>query len=815
MNEPGGRFDEATLATLEFPDVIDQIAAKTTCEPGAVAVRALRPLADRRAAEADLALVDDASALFDAGADFGFGGVVDVSDALDRAAVGSTLSGQELRDIARSERALAAAVKMIEDAQRRSSSNENRSSKLDRSMSMGSMSMGSMPVGLGSLVSAQNNTSHVVRRLDEAVDEDGVLNDGASAELARLRRQQRQLAEEIRRRVDDIVRKPATAKLLSEEIVTVRGGRYVVPVRAEFAAQLPGVVHSQSASGATVFIEPMACVEANNRLRGLEAAEEREIQRILAELSKMVAAEAAAIGVNAALLARLDAIAARARWSKSKGAIPPALVDTQSMRIVRGRHPLLRRAAVPLDVDVGIDADALVISGPNMGGKTVVLKTIGLFCLLAYAGVPLPAGPGTEIGAFDHIACIVGDEQSIANDLSSFSAHLRALHAALARAGPRSLVLVDEIGNGTEPGAGAALAQAFVEALLAKGARVVVTTHFTQLKVFAASRERVENASMLFDAATHDPTYLLAMGVPGQSLAFALARTIGFDDHAIARAEALLGSDAQNLERAFEGLALERERLRAQEAQVESEIQRLRSEENALREKLAQAQTERAKFQAEAAEALDRAVRRTREELLAKAERSEQDARRQRARAAEGSAQSIRSAMIDIRRSLGLEESSPSEPAANAYAVGDRVYVRSFGQPGVISEVYDRDVLVTMGSVKAVVARRDITRDPAAMQGEKTPKPAARGPARIASLDASTSIDVRGMRVDEAMPIVDKALDDASLAGLPALRVIHGKGTGQLGRGIRDFLKGHAQVDSMQFAPDREGGTGVTVITLR
>jgi DNA mismatch repair protein MutS2 len=425
----------------------------------------------------------------------------------------------------------------------------------------------------------------------------------------------------------------------------------------------------------------------------------------------------------------------------------------------------------------------------------------------------VPAAAGTQIDAFDHIACVIGDEQSIANDLSSFSAHLRALHAAQRRAGPRALVLVDEIGNGTEPGAGAALAQAFIETLLAVGARVIVTTHFTQLKIFAASRERVANASMLFDGATHQPTYVLAMGVPGQSLAFALARTLGLDARMVERAEELLGADAQNLERAFESLATERERLRNQAADADRELARLHAVEADLREQAAASEQARARFEKQAAQALERAVDAVRQELVAKAERSEHDARRQRARSLGDTSAALEKTMTEIRQSLGLSQSSEVQPAPNAFAVGDRVYVRSFGQSGMVSEIYDRDVLVTMGSVKAVVSRNDLTQDRSGPGAAGFSRPSQDRP--MHSLDASTSVDVRGMRVDEAMPVVDKALDDASLAGLAVLRIIHGKGTGQLGRGIREFLRDHAQVKSADVAPDREGGSGVTVVMLR
>lgn len=817
MNAAGERFDEATLATLEFPEVIDQIAAYATSAPGGDFVRELRPYASRNDAAEDLALVDDAVSMFQAGTEFAFGGAVDAGDAFDRAAVGGVLGGAVLRDIARSERALANAAGAIRTWSKADVAVDSRQGDVAVDVHADRRGLAS----LASLASTRSDTSPLTRRLEGAVDDDGRLADAASTELARIRRHQRSLSDDIRKRVDSIVRDASTAKLLTEAIVTSRNGRFVVPVRADAAPHFAGVVHGQSASGATVFVEPMACVEANNRLRVLEAEEERETQRVLAELSSFVGGQTDELRANAALGARLDSIGARARWAIATRALAPRLVDSTGVRIAHGRHPLLRRTAVPLDVEVGRDADAVIISGPNMGGKTVVLKTIGLFCVLAHAGIPLPASAGTEIGDFSHIACIIGDEQSIANNLSSFAAHLRALRDALERAGPKSLVLVDEIGSGTEPGAGAALAQSCVEALLTSGARVVVTTHYAQLKVFAASRDRVANASMLFDAATHEPTYVLAMGVPGQSLAFALADSIGLDEGVVRRAETLQGEDAQRLEQAFANIADERERLREQAAEGEHELDRLRNVEAELRERVAGAERERATFEKRAAETLDRAVARVRDELIAKADRSASDARRQRSGANVDAGDAMRRTMADIRRSLGLDSAARAETAPNAYAVGDRVYVTKFGQPGVVSEVYERDVLVTMGTVKVVVSRADITRDPAATSAARSDTKrsgsggARGGEPRVASLDASTSIDVRGMRVDEAMPIVDKALDDASLAGLATLRVIHGKGTGQLGRGIREFLKGHAQVHGAANAPDNEGGSGVTVITLR
>jgi DNA mismatch repair protein MutS2 len=801
VNPASAGPSSAVLSSLEFATVIDGIAACATSEPGRAAILALRPrLGDRTWAAEQLGLVEDAAAFFQAGGDYGFGGAIDLLPLVERSEKGSSLAGLDLRRLSDTERSLRSAVTSIAADQR--------------------------PAGpLRALAQGRERTDEVIAAIDRAVEEEGRIADGASAELSSIRRQQRALHEQVRERCRSITRSAEFGKMLSEPIVTVRAGRYVVPIRSEFAAQFPGVVHDQSASGATVFMEPLASVEANNRLRGLEAAEEREVARILAELSAKVGAHGAQLRSNAALLAALDSIAARARWSIAREAGTPHLSAEPVIRIIRGRHPLLRREAVPLDFDIGESFDALVISGPNMGGKTVVLKTIGLFCLLAYAGIPLPANAGTTIGEFKNIACVIGDEQSIAQDLSSFSAHLGALKAATEGANSRSLILVDEIGSGTEPGAGAALAQASIEAMIRAGARVVVTTHFTQLKTFAAAHDRVRNASMLFDPKTHAPTYVFAQGIPGQSLAFALARTLALDAKLIARAETLLGVDAQNLERTFEKLAAERDQLKKMEEQLEAQQQRALTQERAMRQRVASLEQERENFERRAAAELAKAVDAVRQQLLEQAGRRSEAAARQAAKPLPESDKLLAETLQEMRRSLGLESPEPGSASARDFKPGDEVFVRSFNQSGVVSENYGRDVLVTLGSLKTLVPAADVL-----MKGEqssakqRSSKPVKQRTSRSlnaedtrdrpAAADATTEVDVRGMRVDEAWPLVDKALDNASLAGLSQLRVIHGRGTGQLSRGIREFLDDHPQVESLSWAPDREGGTGVTVVKL-
>jgi DNA mismatch repair protein MutS2 len=473
----------------------------------------------------------------------------------------------------------------------------------------------------------------------------------------------------------------------------------------------------------------------------------------------------------------------------------------------------MRREAVPLDFELGESFDAVIISGPNMGGKTVVLKTVGLLCLLAYAGIPIPASSSSTIGAFANIECIIGDEQSIAADLSSFSAHLQALKAAARAANRRTLVLVDEIGAGTEPAAGAAIAQAFVESLIRAGAKVAVTTHYTQLKTFAATHDRVRNASMLFDARTHAPTFVFALGVPGQSLAFALARALDIDPKVIARAETLVGIDAQNLEQTFARLAAERQALEQQQTELAEHIRRSEAAEQTLRRRIAALEEEKAAFARRAETQLTQAIDELRGQLSDQARVRGESAARRAAKPSAAEAQLLAQTLAQMRRSLGLEApDDTSGERAPTFAAGDKVFVKGFDAAGVVDEIYGRDLLVMIGSLKTLVRARDVTK---LASGDRQATSRGAAGLQAAAYSAVTEIDVRGMTVDEAWPLVDKALDDATLASLSELRILHGKGTGRLARGIHEFLREHPQVDALSHPADREGGSGVTIVRLK
>jgi DNA mismatch repair protein MutS2 len=775
---------------LEFAAVREEIARLAASQPGRLAVEALEPrLGDRDGARREHALVDDACAALLAGDRILLDGLADVCPLAERAARGGILSGAELRLIAASERSLAAAVHSLRAAR---------------------------PEGpLARLLARHVEDGGLIARLDGALDEAGNVTDAASDRLASVRRR----IGALRARVQELCRRVMQAahedRLLTEPVVTVRGGRYVLPVRADAAAHFPGVVLDQSVSGATVFMEPLTAVETANELRRSQAEEHREVERILTELSSRVGVAAERLCANADLGAQLDAIAARARYALAHRAVCAVIADEPMLRLVQARHPLLGEKAVPLDVELGVAWDGLVLSGPNMGGKTVVLKTVGVAVLLAYAGIPLCAAAGTVIGDIRHLHCAIGDQQSLQRGLSSYAAEVRALKDMLADAGPHTLALVDEIGAATEPAAGAALAQAWIEAMLAAGSKVIVSTHLTPLKAFAASAARVTNASLLFDPQTLAPTFQLQVGIPGQSLAFEMARRLELDPRIIERAHGLVAPEVHDLERALAEVAEQRQALSRLRAESEAALAALRRREEEYARRDAAWNEEKRSFEEQARAMVQKAAEDARAAMWSE-ERERVMPRRRRASAlSRAGRRRLESILADMRRSLGLEPEPQSPASAVAVTPGVQVYVTSLGAAGTVEAVYERDVLVAVGSMRALVARADV-RPAADIAARSRAAPSA--PAQPRAADEADpvcgSIDIRGLSVDEAWPLVDKALDDAMLAHRAELRIIHGKGTGRLGRGIRDLLTSHPHVRGVAEAAAREGGSGVTIVRL-
>ena len=562
--------DDRTLDVLDFSAIRELVARETMTGRATIRARGMLPHVDIALVRLEQSATAEMRRIA-ADASFALPRTNEVGDAIDRAAKGGTLAPLELRDIGIALASADAAVRRVRAS--------------------------IAPVLQGRCRGAQP-LPEVAAAIDRSIGEGGDVLDRASPALARIRRNAVHAQDDARDRCASIVRSPKYSRAIQDPIVTVREGRFVVPVKAEFASSVPGVVHDTSSSGHTLFVEPLDALEVNNRVRTLRIEEEREVARILAELSQMVGSRADRAEANLEILAVIDLVLARARVATAMDAVAPAVVDAPRLQINSGRHPLLGERAVPQSFALGDDVRLIIISGPNMGGKTVSLKLAGLFLAMTYCGMHLPALEGTTIGSFDYLGCDVGDEQSIAENASTFSAHLRRLRTILAAAGARSLVLVDEIASGTEPASSAALAVAVLERLLASGARGIVTTHSTELKLFAHATPHVVNASVRFDPATYAPTYQLDVGSPGQSLAFPLARTLGLDADIVERAESLLSTSERDYDRALGELTEVRTQAAAERDALVRERARIATLEATARERSESLDRERRKSDA-------------------------------------------------------------------------------------------------------------------------------------------------------------------------------------------------------------------------
>ncbi|MGP6155985.1 MAG: endonuclease MutS2 [Vulcanimicrobiaceae bacterium] len=785
-----GLADARSLEALDFEAVRALIARHTMTDRATARARTLVPetalvtIREEQAATREMrAIASDAT--------FALPRIVEVGEAVERAARSGTLGPLELRDVGIALAAGDAAVRRI-----RASDAPVLRARCERARPL----------------------PEVAAAIDRAVGERGEVLDRASPALARLRRNAVLAQDEARDRCQSILRSPKYARAIQDAVVTVRDGRFVIPVKAEFSGMLPGVVHDTSASGHTLFVEPLDALDVNNRVRTLRLEEEREVSRILTELSALVGRNAVQAETNLEVLATLDLALARARVAQAMRAVAPLIVDEPRVAIFEGRHPLLGERAVPQSLTLDDDVRFIVISGPNMGGKTVALKMLGLYVIMTYCGLQLPAGEGTTVGAFDYIGCDIGDEQSIADNTSTFSAHLQRLRALVEAAGPRSLVLVDEIAGGTEPAAGAALAISLLEHLLARGAHGVVTTHSTEVKLFAHATQRVRNASVRFDPHTYVPTYHLDVGSPGQSLALPLARSLGLAPSIVARAEGLLSESERDYDRALSELAEIRSAAAGERDALSRERAELVTLEATARGRSESLERERRKLVREAEQRLTLALR----EFTAELQRRgyERPAARQQ-RVTAGQTALLGRVLDDVHRDLGLTAKPSPEPVAPkapkpAIAVGDTVMLESFGSEGTVIDDYGDTLLVAMGSMKTVVPKASVrvVRAPEAPVARSRVRAKSGAATLEAASAARPEIDVRGKRLVEAEPLVDKWLDDAQLVGASPLRLIHGKGTGLLGRGLQQFLRERVGVRSFRYGNADEGGSGVTILEL-
>ncbi len=788
---------EKSLTTLEYPKILEQLTREAGFSASKELARTLAPSDDRNEVRRRLAFTSEARLLLEQRPDTGVRGAKEVRPHVRAAERGVMLTPHELVEILATLRA------------------SEYVSRLVRKVSEHFPLLWSLAVDLPVRPGLE-------ARIGESIDEDGDILDSASPALRRIRAELRAAQQRLQDRLGTLVNEYRSA--LQEPIITTRSDRYVLPVRAEARGQVKGIVHDQSGSGATVFIEPAVVVEMNNRLRELHLEEQREIERILQELSEAVASDGPYITLAVELLAQIDLHLAKARYAGLLSASAPSVNNDGRLVLRQARHPMLRGNVVPIDFWLGRDRDdaemrMVVITGPNTGGKTVALKTVGLLSLMAQAGMHIPCEDGSEIPVYGDIYADIGDEQSIEQSLSTFSSHLTRIVEILRLATDDSLVLLDELGAGTDPSEGSALARAILAHLLAQRVNTVATTHYSELKVFAHEQPGVANASVEFDVETLSPTYRLSIGLPGRSNALAIATRLGLPEDIIENAREYVGTAGVEMEGLLANLQAERtaaadERYRLTMERVEAEYQRTQAETlrteieeervRVLNEARAQARREVEETRAELARVKTQMRRKLNEEQLGNLR--ERTRRLEERMAVEGPK------MYRPHRTAAATEGAP---VVGPLEIGDTVLVRSMGQRGeLVSLANGRgEVEVQLGAMKLRVPEGQVERL-SRRQARVAETRSIVLPLREPTLAPELQLDLRGWRVEDALEEVDRYLNNAALAGMPFVRILHGKGTGALRQAIRQQLSHHPLVKSQASADAKDGGDGITVVTL-
>ncbi len=654
------------------------------------------------------------------------------------------------------------------------------------------------------------------REIDDIIAPEAAVRDSASSELLAVRRKINTLKNRIRERLEHIVRSETSQKYLQDALVTMRNDRYVVPVKQEYRSQIPGIVHDQSASGATLFIEPMAVVEMNNDLRKAYSTERDEVNRILLELSSKVTPYTDDLQYNLQVLGQIDFIFAKARLSEKMNGIEPVLKQAPQLSIIKGRHPLIAaKQVVPLTVALGQDFDSVIITGPNTGGKTVTLKTVGLFVLMTQSGLHIPAEPGTEMGLFHGVYADIGDEQSIEQSLSTFSSHMTNIVQILEHIDKRSLVLLDELGAGTDPSEGAALAISILDDILHRGGKIIATTHYSELKAYAFNEPRVQNASVEFDVETLRPTYRLLVGVPGKSNAFEIARKLGIYNHIIEHARSLISQEEQDVAGLIASLETSNVLAQRKQEEAEASLQEIQSKLNALEEERAKIEASAEKIRRKAEEEALEIIRQARQEsedILQELRQMHLDNAR-----AQAEAQEKRKKLSEKEDKLAAKVNKGPKVLTNKVKkvkIGEDVYVPKFTQHGTVLTLPDKNgnLQLQIGIMKVTVNIEELQQSAKAKESGKT---MVHKISSSKTENIKSELDLRGLMVEEALDKVDKYLDDAYLSSLAQVRIIHGKGTGALRSAVREQLRHHRHVAQYRFGAFNEGGDGVTVVELK
>ncbi len=787
-------MDEKTLRTLEFDKICDKLCEYAVNDETKGKAKKLCPMTSLEEVRTKLAETDNASVMICQYGTPPIATVGEVSSAIKRIKVGGSLSMGELLNIA----------KVLKGASQLIKYYSGHTGILDAYFN---------------ILEKDDKTEE---RISTSIISETEVADGASPELADIRRKINRAGDKIKDSLNSMIRSPHYQKFLQDPIVTLRNDRYVVPVKAEHKGDVHGIVHDVSASGGTLFIEPASVVDANNELHALAVKEKIEIEHILADLTALVAEISDIVECNYSAICDIDLVFAKAKLALSQKAVCPAVNSEGKIRINKGRHPLIDpKKVVAQDISLGFDFDTLVVTGPNTGGKTVVLKTVGLFSVMAQSGLMVPAGDGTELAVFDGVFADIGDEQSIEQSLSTFSAHMTNIVWILNNITPNSLVLFDELGAGTDPIEGAALANAILDYVKGFGAKTVATTHYSELKIYALSTDRVENASCEFDVETLSPTYRLLVGIPGKSNAFAISKKLGLADYIIDKSKQMLSEETVKFEdiltsieenrRVTESSRSEQERMKKEIADLKAELVHERKNIDRKRDEIFE------KANKKASEIIEKAQAET-EEIINKMrtlqkEKDEREALK---------------AMEEVRKDLNLSlKKAKKAPNAPRISKPAKVNINSFkpGMSVLITDLNDKGTILTIDKKsETAVIQMGIMKTTSSLSNlvileDETKKNIAKFiPQKHVESSAKaikTEVDLRGMQLEEALVEADMFLDRVSMAGLNTVTIIHGKGTGILRNGIQQMLRKHPHVKSFRLGKYGEGENGVTVVELK
>ncbi|MFP3357786.1 endonuclease MutS2 [Planococcus sp. SIMBA_143] len=783
---------ERALRTLEFYKIREEVAAYCTSSLGKGLVKELLPSTDIAEVNRLLEEMDEAAQLLRIKNNVPMGGISDIRPHAKRAQIGGSLSPVELMEVSSTIRASRILRHFLEaiDAEE------------DIAIPHFMEKKESMPI-----------LTQLEHDINACIDDNGTVVDSASSELRSIRQSLRAQESRVREKLESLIRGRNASKMLSDSIVTIRNDRFVIPVKQEYRSHYGGIVHDQSSSGQTLFIEPDAVVQANNEVRRLKLKEREEIDRILLMLSMKVQEVAHELFTLVGVLAEVDLILAKAKYGQAHKCSKPDMNTEGYINLKKARHPLIPQdEVVPNDIEFGRDITAIVITGPNTGGKTVTLKTVGLSTLMAQAGLPVPALEGSELAVFNQIFADIGDEQSIEQSLSTFSSHMVNIVDILGKFDENSLVIFDELGAGTDPQEGAALAISLLDEVHGRGARVIATTHYPELKAYGYNREGVANASVEFDVETLSPTYRLLIGVPGRSNAFEISKRLGLPEHIISHAKSFTGTDRKEVDSMIASLEKSRREAERDAEETRSVLEESETLKEDLAKRLAEYDSRKELLEDKAKEKARKIV----DQARAEAETVIKELRQMQLTQQTGVKEHQ---LIDAKKRL--EDAMPenrvlkkakkkNEPVA--LKPNDEVKVLSYGQKGTLVEkVSDTEWVVQVGILKMKLPESDLSYTKPEKQKETRTMTSLKGREGYTKME----LDLRGERYEDALSRVEKYLDDALLANYHQVSIIHGKGTGALRQGVQQYLKKHPRVKSYRFGEPGEGGSGVTVAELK